>query len=314
MDLILQILETAQPLVGAFLPDLLIILLGAILARLVKGDIWRGLDWLTYYVLVPSLLFVAAAGRAIPLDDVLYVAIFVWALMGFALIIAAPGRRLGKVGRLDYAGIWQTAWRFNTALAFVGAAAFPGDVRGILAVAIGLAVPPANLFAVGVLARGNGLSPGTMIKAVFTNPFLLASGAGLVFGITGTELPSIPNAMVNRLSDAALPLTLLSMGAALDFRALGRLSAQNLYLHTIKLIVLPGIVLTICLLTGATGPLATAMVVFASLPTAAAAHILADQFGASRSLAANVVVQSTCFGCLGMAVWITVAGHLLMVP
>jgi malonate transporter len=55
----------------------------------------------------------------------------------------------------------------------------------------------------------------------------------------------------------------------------------------------------------------TVLVVFAALPTASAAHVLAAGFGASRELVATLVAQSTLLGAVTLPIWITIAELLL---
>ncbi len=46
---------------------------------------------------------------------------------------------------------------------------------------------------------------------------------------------------------------------------------------------------------------------FAALPTASAAHVLAAGFGANRELVATLIAQSTLLSAATLPVWITVA-------
>ncbi|TWI80721.1 hypothetical protein JM93_03935 [Roseibium hamelinense] len=284
------------------LPDLALIGLGAFLATRIDDTAWKALDRLNFSVLFPALLFVAASSRPIALSDLLSIGLAVLGILGLGLAAGFFLRRYGPREWIDFAGAWQTAWRFNTALAFVAVQAFSDTVAGYLAVAIGMAVPMANILAVGALTGGSG-SRARQILEIVRNPFLIASLAGVGVGLGGVTLPELPNQVVARLAEAALPLTLLSLGAALDWSIMFRMTRFNSGLHVVKLLLLPGCVLTACLALAVPGPICAALTLFAALPTASAAHVLASRYGADRALVACIVTQSSLIGCLTLPIW-----------
>ena len=113
---------------GIFLglaPSFWLILLGGIIGRRLQQSVWQGIDKLNFEILFPALIFSAAASR-----------------------------RFGPESFLDFAGSWQTAWRFNTAIAFVAISVSDRADVAVMAITIGLAVPLANILAVAALSRG----------------------------------------------------------------------------------------------------------------------------------------------------------------
>ena len=111
----------------------------------------------------------------------------------------------------------------------------------------------------------------------------------------------------NRLADAAVPLALLSVGATLNWRSLIQMDAFQTGLNAVKLLALPMIAIGYAKATGIDAASATILVVFAALPTASAAHVLAANFGADRGLPATLIAQSTLLSCLTMPIWIAIA-------
>jgi len=75
-------------------------------------------------------------------------------------------------------------------------------------------------------------------------------------------------------------------------------------------VALPLIVTCAALVMGATGPLVGVLIVFAALPTASAAHVLAAGFGANRELVATLVAQSTLLSAFSLPIWIGIAEWL----
>jgi len=287
----------------AMLPDLTLIGLGALIARWLPVAAWQGLDRLNFQLLFPALLFVAAASRPIQPSDLVTIGLAAWLILGAGFVLGLLLRNYGPENWVDFAGAWQTAWRFNTAMAFVAAQAFPETVSGLLAVAIGMAVPMANILAVGALTRDGEGAGGDRLLEILKNPFLIASSLGVLVGVFQIPIPDVPMVMAERLASAALPLTLLSIGAALDLSRLWRLDRFCAGLHVVKLIVLPAAVLLAANVMNAPKPLCAALILFAALPTASAAHILAARYGADRNLVATIVTQSSVLGCITVPIW-----------
>ncbi|AUR05952.1 putative permease (plasmid) [Phaeobacter inhibens] len=288
----------------ALAPDILIIALGMLLGRFFDNTLWVALDKLCFYVFFPALMFTAAAARPIGLSDIASIGVAVWVLMGLGFVLALPLRRIGPASFLDFAGVWQTAWRFNAGLAFVVAQALPEEAAALIAVAIGLAVPLANVLAVGALARGAGQTMGPIFKAIVTNPFFLASSAGLLVGATGHAVPGTAELALDRLANVAIPAALLSIGASLSLRVLCGLNGLTGGFHLIKLVLLPLCALGLAELMALSPTQTSIIVLFAALPTAAAAQTLAVRFGADRRAPAAIIAQSTGLACVTLPVWI----------
>jgi len=96
----------------------------------------------------------------------------------------------------------------------------------------------------------------------------------------------------------------------MDWRALGRMDAFSAVLVGVKLLLLPAATLGVCLLLGTDPGLAQVLTMFAALPTASAAHVLASAFGADRMRAATVVAQSTLLSALTLPLWISLVEFL----
>lgn len=289
----------------ALLPDFALIALGGILGRIVSAEGWAGIDRLNFLVLFPALIFVAASSRQPAGADLVVIGLGAWAIqfLGFGLGWLARG--WGPEKFLDFAGLWQCAWRFNTALAFVAISPLPPDYAAPMSIALGLGIPLANILAVGALSRGGALGLGRTLRQIALNPFLLASAGGITLSILGLRLPDLVMHPVTSLSSAALPIALLSLGAALRWGAILRLDRFSLAFCTIKLVALPAAAFTAGLALHLAPAQLTVLTIFAALPTSSAAHILASVFGADRRAVSTLIAQTTVLGCLTLPLWIT---------
>lgn len=288
-------------------PSFLMVGLGGLIRNRLSANAWQGLDKLNFEILFPALIFVAASSRPIAVADIARIGPMVWAVLGLGFALGWLTRRWGPERFLNFAGAWQTAWRFNTALAFVAIVTLPEADVGQLAVAVGLAIPVANILAVSALTRGHGMGLGATLTKVALNPFLLASVGGVIVGLSGFVIPAPVRAPIEMLSKAAIPIALISIGATMNWGALARLNRFSGALNAIRLLVLPALTFAGCLALGVTGALAQVMVLFAALPTASAAHVLASGFGADRELVATLIAQMTLLAAITLPLWITAA-------
>jgi predicted permease len=289
------------------LPTFLMVGLGGLVRRRLSENAWQGLDRLNFEVLFPALLFVAASGQPIAVADIARIGPAVWAIVAAGLVLGYATRRIGPDRFLDFAGAWQIAWRFNSPVGFVALAALSHGNAAVLSVAVGMAVPVANLFAVVALSRGGSLGFWHALRRVALNPFLIASLAGVMVGLSGLTLPEPLLAPLRMLGQAAIPGVLISIGATMDWGALARLTRFQAAICAIKLLALPALTFAACLMLGADADLAAVLVMFAALPTASAAHVLAAGFGADRRLVATLVAQTTLLAAITLPLWILAA-------
>jgi hypothetical protein len=106
------------------------------------------------------------------------------------------------------------------------------------------------------------------------------------------------------LAKAAIPIALLSIGATMNWQALGRLDRFNGFICATGLVISPALTFAACILLSAPAPLAAVLILFSALPTASAAHVLAAGFGADRTLAATLIAQSTLLSAVTLPLWI----------
>jgi predicted permease len=275
---------------------------------------WRHIDGLSYYLLYPALLFTAASQRAIEPGALLSIGLLACLIVTTGFLLSMGVKSLHREdSSQNRAGVSQNAWRFNTALGFVAVTALPAEASSVLAIAVGLAIPLANLYAVLAMTQGQAHSRYKLFKEVAFNPFLLASLAGVFAGLIGQPVPALIASFTGRLSDAAIPVVLLSLGAALRQTKLWPPSHYAVAISTIKLLVLPALVWCAVIISGTQGLVSATLLVFAALPTASAAHVLAARYGADRGQVAIAVMQSTSIGLLTLPLWTLLASRFVTV-
>jgi malonate transporter and related proteins len=294
-------------IVNILLPDFSLILFGVLLIRITNWgrEFWTGLEKLIYYVLFPALLFYSTS-RA-PLDfattgRVLQVALA--ATIGGVLLgwLAKP---LFKPGPMIFESGVQTAFRFNSYIALAAASRLDsGQAVSTMALIIGFAVPLTNMASVHALVKQNG----SLLRELLKNPLLLATLAGVGFNLLGWHLPEVASVILSRLGNASLALGLMAVGAGLRLTGLHASKGIAAYFMFVKLLAVPAIAYALgCWLELPHAQLQLA-VLFAALPTASSAYVLAVRMGGNGPLVAFLISAGTLVSMATLPLWLALVG------
>ncbi len=286
------------------LPDFALILFGAWLAHRVDfgPNFWSGVEKLVYYVLFPMLLFRSINTARFSLSTA---GLFAAAgLSGFIASIALSflGRLFLKTPPRVFASVVQTGFRYNSyvGLALV-ASLFGSPGVALFALLVSLCVPVANLFAVYALARQRETH---LVRELITNPLIIATSSGLISNLLGIELWPPRATVVERMGNASLALGLLCIGAGLTLRTADTGRWVIGYYTVLKLMGVPLLMLASSHLFGV-GPFESqVLVLFAALPTASSAYILATRMGGVGAPVAFLISFQTLLAMVTVPFWI----------
>ncbi|WP_394696155.1 AEC family transporter [Pseudoxanthomonas japonensis] len=283
------------------IPVLAIVLLGAALRRMrrVPEGLFPAMEWFSFYVAFPALLFVGAARLKLSATDALDLSLAALLptllLTGIVLLALRFASRLPDPSRSSVVqGAVRPSSYFGLAVA---ALLFPPETTAMVMLALAICLPAVNVIAVVALAvwgSGDASARGIAL-ALARNPIILATLAGLLFNLSGLPLPVPLAATLDILADAALALGLLCVGGGLQF---SRDHVRPLLLgatSALKLLALPLLAVLICRWLGASEPVTVAACFYAALPTASNAYIMARQMGGDAPLMASLVTWQTLF-------------------
>jgi hypothetical protein len=284
---------------AALAPVMAVIAIGWALRRFdfPGAGFWSPAERLTYYLLFPALLVRTLA--AAPLADltVAPMALAVAASIALgALLMIAVRRPLG-VGGPAFSSLFQGAIRQNTYAGMAAAMALYGSAGVILAaIVVATFIPLVNLLSVVVLSRYAGKDTASLrdvVRAIVANPLILACAAGVALNAAGLGVPPGLDAILDIFGRAALPFGLLCVGAGLSFAGLRHVRLGIAVVCAVKLIAVPAFAAVACTVLGVEGLSARVVVLFAALPTATSAYILARQMGGDSALMAQIVAATT---------------------
>ncbi|OHZ02924.1 AEC family transporter [Salinicola sp. MIT1003] len=280
-------------------PLFLLILLGAALgwARFPGGDFWPRLERFIYYLLFPAMLVATLATadvRQVPVLRLGVTLLGTMTLLGLGLWLARHRLALAPPA---FTSTFQGVVRFNTYVGVAGATALHGAAgTTVAAVAVALMVPTANILCVLAFIASGTLGSASLRRsavALLRNPLILACLLGIVLNLGGIGLPGWSFEAIELLGDAALPLGLVAVGVALRPQALWHSGKAFWLSSALKLLVTPMIVLTLAWMVGLHGADRDIALLFAALPTATSAYILARQLGGDAELMAAVITGQT---------------------
>ncbi len=281
-------------------PDFVLIALGWLICRhtALNRPLWDGAERLVYYLLFPALLFNTILRNPMPVATALPLVACGWAVIGSGVALAFATRLAPGVDKHLHASGAQTAFRFNSYVALALAERLAG-APGLawMALLVSVCVPLCNVAAVWPLARAGGHG---YLRELARNPLILSTLAGLVCNLLGITLPEVVSTTLGRIGAAALPLGLMAVGAGLQIGAMALAPRLGLSFMLIRHLLLP--LLGIALVLGFDLPPAQQLVVviFAAMPTASSAYVLATRMGGHGPFVAGLVTLSTLLAMPGL--------------
>jgi len=285
------------------LPDFALILLGAAIRRWMHlGDhFWAGVEKLVYFILFPALLINAIVRTRLDLAAALPLLATAGATLLCGMALGLLPRLWLRLPALTYASMFQCAYRFNSYIALaVAGMLFGAPGIATMGLLVGAAVPLVNLVSVWMLARHGEAG---LWREVARNPLIWGTAAGFLLNVAGLLPPAPVQAFLQRLADASIALGLIAVGAALRLDGSTGTRGFAAWLVAVKLLALPAAALFFAGLFGLGGLNYQVVVLFAALPTASSAYILAMRMGGDGRSVAWLISATTLGSMLTLPLW-----------
>lgn len=311
-------MESLRLSFNAVLPIFILMLLGYVLKKTKITD-KKGFDTvnrLVFKVFLPVLLFYNVyktdIGTAFDIKLVCFtvVGIFaVFALGYFAVMLLTKDNNKRGV-------MLQGFFRSNFALLGIPLIGYIyGDNSGGLsALMLAIVVPLFNVLAVFTLerfcAKEKHLSLLHFIKDVAKNPLIIGCFIGLVFLITGIELPGILEKSVKDVSSVATPLAIIVLGAEFEHTTIKESKKELIITVMAKLVIVPLVMLTAAVLLGIRGEALACVLITFGAPVAVSSFSMVQQMGGDQQLSAHVVITSSALCLVTLFGWIYLLGYL----
>jgi predicted permease len=145
-----------------------------------------------------------------------------------------------------------------------------------------------------ITGRGEGVGPA--LRRLVTNPLTLAAVVGVVLALTGWQLPRVVESPLRMMAGAAIPLMLMSYGAALRLSPpLGRAghNGEVLLATLLKLAVMPVVAWLVGLALGLEDRVLLGVVITAALPTAQNIFLHATRYRVGEDVSRETILITT---------------------
>jgi len=263
-------------------------------------------DKFTYYVLMPALLVYKLAFAPAISANSIYLVLTTISCTLLALFILVLLKQWINFKNDSFTSIVQGGIRFNTYVYLALVDAIFGDQGLLLAViVITFIIPIINILCISIFSiyvPKIHLSILGVGKSILTNPLIVACFIGGLINLTSITIPLPMEKLLMILSNAALPLGLLSVGVGLHFREILSSKLGLILASVVKLILMPVIMFLMAKLFELDQMSTNIAVLFASMPTAISSYILARQMGGNLNLMSSIITLQTLISIFSIAI------------
>ena len=139
----------------------------------------------------------------------------------------------------------------------------------------------------------------TVLRKVCLHPFIIATVLGVLAAYLQISLPLPLENLIGILAKAAAPCALFAMGVTIAQRPMSQFPRELPFLVIIKLIIHPVIMVAVMIFIGKFDPIwVYTAILMASLPSAANAYVMAQEYGVYAERASAVILVTTLLSVL----------------
>lgn len=283
----------------AVLPIFILIVSGYIAKKwFIKDEIvWRGVENLTYYLFFPALLVNELSKSNFAQHDTSESLCATVAATFFVAVLIFASKILFKIDNALFTSVFQGGVRYNSYIFIAMANSLYGSEGAALSgVFIGYMIIVTNILSVLVMnVYGDGSKKrfSGAVVALLKNPLIISAIIGLTLSAAMIRPVGAIGDYLRYLSNAATPLSLMSVGAGLIVVMRARKAIATAYSVSLKLLAMPAITIFFIKIFSASGLSASIAILYASVPCAGNAYILSRQMGGDSESMASIITWTT---------------------
>ncbi len=299
---------------GLILPVFAVMVTGYLFVRLkfLSEDISGILIQFVFKVSVPALMFVIIAQEEVEtLLNWSYIVSFGGVVMAMFFIILFGAMYLRKTQLGPATMLATISVGSNTAIIalpllhsiFGQKAAVFAAIANIIVVALFIV----QIFILEAATSADGKSNSSKlshVKNTILNPVILSTILGIAFAATPFNLPKLAIDYLNLLGSALTPCALFAIGMSIKPSSIVKSGPLIVFASTIKLIILPMLVLAVAQLMGLSPLIAISAVIAAAVPAAKTEFVLAKQYHQSEELVADTISLTTAASIVTLIAWL----------
>ncbi len=306
-------------IIFAIAPIFVVVIFGYYLRKIgkVSKEFWDNSNFLIFWVFLPSLLFVKISNVDIELDLFLDFILILALIFIFTLLYAVFSLKTFNITSSDLLPTIQSSCRINTVIVLAISYSLYGT-RGLEIAVIGSAVMVTiiNIFMPFFLLfalRGNKINIfQTLKRDIIFSPIILSMLLGFVFNYYNIKNIPILHPSLSILSDAALPIMLLSLGASLKIKEIKTQATPIIISSVGKLILTPIATIILCFVLSVPKELAEISIIYAAVPTGVIVYSLVKRAKGNESLASAIVSTQILLSFITMPIFIMLMNNIIL--
>ena len=301
-------------IVSTIVPIFIVIFLGLVAKQrgFFTSDFLGQANRLVYYFAIPAMIFNSISKATLRTQfNLSAIMISLFAILLITTVAWMASRAMNLV-RSSQGTFIQSSFHGN--LGYIGLAVafyYLGDSGFVKAAIIaGFVMILQNILAVIALQYHGHDSKGhtsitATLKTTMANPVILSALAGIIFSLSGLQMPLIIDRALTIIKGMALPMALLIIGASLSFEKFRPRFRPVMVSCFLKVIMTPAIGLILFKLFSIDpSDYLPGLIILAS-PTATLAYIMAREIGGDSDFAVAAISISTIFSSMTYGLWLT---------
>ena len=289
---------------SALIPVFALILIGYFFKRIKfpSHEFWPQADKLTYYILMPALLIYELSNASLDSKNSFSFVMAALLAIFFTMIVLIIINKIKPTNASSFTSVVQGGIRFNTYVFLALSGAIFGNEGLVLsAIILTFAIPFINILCVTIFAlyvSNDKLNFLYLVKSIISNPLIVACVIGGTINFIGIEFPVVINNTLEILSDAALPIGLISVGFGLVIKEINSFKSELFISSFAKHLIMPIFIFAFGKYFDLDEMMISILVLFALLPTAPSSFILARQLGGNIALMASIITVQTLLSAI----------------
>jgi malonate transporter len=297
-----------QEIFFAVFPIFAIIFIGKIVKHkwIISEEFWRGHEKISYFMLFPAVMFNYITQTSFSFGELsrLIFALIIVIIVVSVIVIYLQEKHIKEDPKL-FTSIFQGSVRYNNYL-FLG---ITGSLYGPQGLEVAAAVTGYMIIftnAISIMVFNQYIERAkyeSLFEAFFDvtkkfalNPLIISSIAGFAFNHSGIEMNLAIRKILTILSESALAMSLMCLGAEIKFKIAGSDLAPIIRASLIKLVLMPIVAFIIFTLLNITGMPKAIGILFSSLPCASTSFVLARQMGGDTKSITSIITLSIILG------------------
>jgi malonate transporter len=295
---------------------------------LISRDTGDALSDFVYLVPIPVLLFRTVATAEIP-DGAAPFLVTLTHFIGFTIVWAGGTLVIRRVFRRDaragvvggMAAAYGNAFQLGiplTITAYGDSALIPMTLVVSAQVTVLLVLGTLLIERAMILDKVSETLPSgretavRVARTIVTNPLIISVFVGVAWRLSGLTIPGPMATILDKIGGVAGTLALLALGLGLrKFGVMGNVSAA-IALATLKLLVMPAIVLVVVVFIVPLPQLwAKVAVIVAACPSGSNVYVVAARFRTGEALASSTIVLAIAMSVLSIAFWLNVVDWVI---